>query len=238
MAIRDDFTAGEVLAAADLNDTFGAKANLASPTFTGTPAAPTAAVATNTTQIATTAFVLANAPASGLALISPSSIANSGGSASASGGAVTFTGVSSVSLNGVFTSAYENYRMMIRLTGSTALTFDYRMRTNTDDSSSVYWRQEFTSSNLTNTGQRQGPITLGRLAGLVDTDQVFIASDISGAHLSEWTSLFTNTNDQAGFSLAVLSGGVRTTTQYTGISFLASTGTVTGTIRVYGYKNS
>ena len=35
-------------------------APLASPTFTGTPAAPTAAVATNTTQIATTAFVLAN----------------------------------------------------------------------------------------------------------------------------------------------------------------------------------
>ena len=33
------------------------KANLASPTFTGTPAAPTAAAGTNTTQIATTAFV-------------------------------------------------------------------------------------------------------------------------------------------------------------------------------------
>jgi len=33
------------------------KANLASPTFTGTPAAPTAAQGTDTTQIATTAFV-------------------------------------------------------------------------------------------------------------------------------------------------------------------------------------
>ena len=35
-----------------------AKANIASPTFTGTPSAPTAAAGTNTTQIATTAFVL------------------------------------------------------------------------------------------------------------------------------------------------------------------------------------
>lgn len=35
-------------------------ATIASPTFTGTPAAPTAANGTNTTQIATTAFVLAN----------------------------------------------------------------------------------------------------------------------------------------------------------------------------------
>ena len=41
-----------------------AKANLASPTFTGTPAAPTAAVDTNTTQLATTAFVLAQASGS------------------------------------------------------------------------------------------------------------------------------------------------------------------------------
>lgn len=37
------------------------KANLASPTFTGTPLAVTASPGTNTTQIATTAFVLANA---------------------------------------------------------------------------------------------------------------------------------------------------------------------------------
>jgi hypothetical protein len=33
------------------------KANISSPTFTGTPAAPTASVGTNTTQIATTSFV-------------------------------------------------------------------------------------------------------------------------------------------------------------------------------------
>jgi hypothetical protein len=39
------------------------KANLASPTFTGTPAAPTAAPGTNTTQVATTAFVKAAADA-------------------------------------------------------------------------------------------------------------------------------------------------------------------------------
>jgi hypothetical protein len=39
----------------------GLLAPKASPTFTGVPAAPTAALATNTTQLATTAFVIANA---------------------------------------------------------------------------------------------------------------------------------------------------------------------------------
>ena len=38
-------------------DALALKANLASPTFTGTPAAPTAAAGTSTTQIATTAFM-------------------------------------------------------------------------------------------------------------------------------------------------------------------------------------
>jgi hypothetical protein len=42
------------------------KADINSPALTGTPTAPTASAATNTTQIATTAFVLANAIPSGL----------------------------------------------------------------------------------------------------------------------------------------------------------------------------
>ena len=42
------------------------KADLNSPALTGTPTAPTASAATNTTQVATTAFVLANAIPSGL----------------------------------------------------------------------------------------------------------------------------------------------------------------------------
>ncbi|MDQ1247693.1 MAG: hypothetical protein QG597_2064 [Actinomycetota bacterium] len=43
----------------DLTSDLGLKAPLASPTLTGVPAAPTAAVDTNTTQVATTAFTVA-----------------------------------------------------------------------------------------------------------------------------------------------------------------------------------
>lgn len=46
-----------------LQTTLNAKAALASPTFTGTPKAPTATAGTNTTQIATTAFVTTAAAA-------------------------------------------------------------------------------------------------------------------------------------------------------------------------------
>lgn len=48
---------GTLSSQTDLNTALGLKAPLASPTFTGTPAAPTASQYTATTQVATTAFV-------------------------------------------------------------------------------------------------------------------------------------------------------------------------------------
>lgn len=50
---------GTLSSQSDLQTALNAKANLSSPTFTGTPVAPTAGGGTNTTQIATTAFVQA-----------------------------------------------------------------------------------------------------------------------------------------------------------------------------------
>jgi len=59
-----DSDANKVISGADFNTEFttvqtavNSKANTASPTLTGTPAAPTAAVGTDSTQLATTAFV-------------------------------------------------------------------------------------------------------------------------------------------------------------------------------------
>lgn len=63
------------------NNLSSSKANLASPTFTGTPKAPTAATGTNTTQIATTAFVqtaISNGIAASDAMIIKGTIGSSG----------------------------------------------------------------------------------------------------------------------------------------------------------------
>jgi hypothetical protein len=65
--------AGKIIKGAEIDTEFTAiasaissKADLNSPALTGTPTAPTASAGTNTTQLATTAFVLANAIPSGL----------------------------------------------------------------------------------------------------------------------------------------------------------------------------
>lgn len=66
-AVKDGYTTGDSRKAVkgteldgefnDIASAIASKADLASPTFTGTPAAPTATAGTNTTQVATTAFV-------------------------------------------------------------------------------------------------------------------------------------------------------------------------------------
>jgi hypothetical protein len=67
-AVKDGYTTGDprkTVKGTEIDDEFNSiasaissKADTASPTFTGTPAAPTASDGTNTTQIATTAFVI------------------------------------------------------------------------------------------------------------------------------------------------------------------------------------
>lgn len=54
-----NISAANLATASSVTTALALKANIASPTFTGVPAAPTATVGTNTTQLATTAFVQA-----------------------------------------------------------------------------------------------------------------------------------------------------------------------------------
>lgn len=58
-----------------ISNAIASKADVNSPSLTGTPTAPTATAGTNTTQIATTAFVLVNGVPSGCILLWSGSIA-------------------------------------------------------------------------------------------------------------------------------------------------------------------
>lgn len=72
------------------------KSNISSPTFTGTPAAPTAAVDTNTTQIATTAFVIGQGYAK---LASPTFTGTLTAAALTATGQVTFSSTGAAVMN-------------------------------------------------------------------------------------------------------------------------------------------
>jgi hypothetical protein len=85
-ASKDSLASGnplKVIKGTEIDDEFesietavGTKADLASPTFTGIPTAPTASAGTSSTQIATTAFVLSNGVPSGAIMMWSGSVAS------------------------------------------------------------------------------------------------------------------------------------------------------------------
>ena len=177
----------------------------------------------------------------GLVLVSPTSIANSGGSASASGGQVTFTGVSSVSLNGVFTSAYEFYRIVCSYTASSnAQNLNFRFRVSgTDNSANEYysalWRARYDgSSQILNTITTIGAVNVS------GTARNSLSMDVIDPFLASFTSINGVVNGVDGTQRFVAMNGMQHTvsSSFDGFSLIPASGNITGTIRVYGYKNS
>jgi hypothetical protein len=185
-----------------------------------------------------------NVTAPGLAIVTPTSIANSGGSSSASGGAVTFTGVTSISLNGVFSSAYDNYVIKYALTGASGnanLTMRLRVAGTDATGASDYTRQAFVgvgsgSAISTQTGSSWTYSGIAGSPSTVNTVEVF----------SPFLAVKTNATsrsmsfDGAGGSWQSAADGFNhsQTSSYDGCTLITSAGSVSGVVRVYGYKNS
>lgn len=180
----------------------------------------------------------------GLAQIRPSSVAVGSGSATVTdSGLITFTGVSSVSLNGVFNSTFENYRLIINITDTTAdgdIWYKNRV-SSTDASSSYYWGRFYIDSYSTGTygiaaNNNVSYIGLGRssinsyklgIDFVVYRPQIAAQKTITG--LSEVST--------GASSIASVIGGAHTTaTAYDSCSIGVSSGTITGTVRIYGIK--
>ena len=177
----------------------------------------------------------------GLVQIVPTSIASTGGSSSvSSNGVVTFTGTSIISLNGCFNSSYQNYRVIINFTPTTTGTLGLRFRANGSDntvSNAYYFAGAYIYQQGSVTANSSNPASIGRVARY-DGGTGFTAFDVmdpstSGAATStagfstgggaDWESLFNYFADG--------------TYVFDGFSLIPSAGTITGKIRVYGYKN-
>jgi hypothetical protein len=181
-------------------------------------------------------------PASGgLVQVVPTSVAVGSGSGSVdANGAVTFTGASSISLNGCFTSTYDNYRVFINLDStSSGTTSNLRFRASgTDNSSSnyAYVHRYLTTVNTTYTQGNANTTTLFRI-GFSDGGQDMAVIDIFNPMKSLRTGYqsYFNGKDGANFNTERNSGQMTVTTAYDGFTYIQNS--MAGTIRVYGYKN-
>ena len=175
----------------------------------------------------------------GLDLISPTSIANSGGSATNTNGSVAYSAVSSVSLNGVFSSTYENYRILVRLTHSASNDTIFRLRVaGVDNTTSNYIHQRLNASS-TSTFPNRATTAYGPVLEGANTN-VWASLDMTNPFTTEITQWYSYGVGAATASLEnkTLAGVHNVTSSFDGITLYPSAGTITGTIRVYGYRNS
>jgi hypothetical protein len=178
--------------------------------------------------------------AAGLTQIVPTSVAVGSGSGSVdANGLVTFTTASSISLNGCFSATYDSYRVIV-IGSSTAGSTTFRFRTaGTDNSAASYQRQYLDATSTSVAGQRAtGATSISSMELQTTANASILIMDIQNPFLSQVTGL-TNISNLAttGIYLNLLTGAHTGNTSFDGFTIIQSTGSISGTIRVYGYKN-
>ncbi len=192
--------------------------------------------ATNTTQFYDgTSWI--NLPLAGLVPIVPTSVTVGGGTATVgANGQVTFTSATtSLSLNGVFSSAYNNYRIVYRSTYATDGALQARLRISGTDTSTNYTRTWFFSNTTSLTVQNQSDTSF--LFSISGCTSRFTSFDVLAPFLTNQTGVLGTTqerNNAGTLGIATYAHSQTASTSFDGITFLNDTAQ-TGTVSVYGY---
>lgn len=147
----------------------------------------------------------------------------------------SFSAASTVSINNCFTATYQNYRVVMSYTPSQDNTLSIRLRASGTDATTNYAQQLIYSNGTTVAGSGatgQSAWTTGGSSGktlnVIDLTDPAAADVTVASGINAYAVLATH-------SLGFRNGNA---TAYDGISLIASNGTLTGTLRVYGYRNS
>ena len=194
------------------------------------------------TKTGTNTWTFVGSPsAPGMDLITPTSVV--GGTLS--GGQITFTAATEVSVNGCFTSAYENYRVMLNVTAPTSGTtyITGRMRVAGTNAAGANYTFCYSGSSA---GGFQGNYSTGNTSFSIKADGAVetpmgVAFDITSPALAVATgipSLTTFGTLSGNNGMLHIMQRHTLATAYDGMSLLIASGTMSGTLRIYGLRNS
>ena len=173
----------------------------------------------------------------GLVNVEPTSIANSGGSASISANTVNFSSVTQLSLNGCFTSAYKNYLFIMQLGASGGTDLDLRLRAGgTDASGANYDSQRGVFSGVSVSASTPLNQTSIRIGTFFTGNDGISSYQIMRPQLAQATIF--NGNGGSAQSNQVIIGDHDISSAYDGFTLIPNGGfNITGTIQVFGYKD-
>lgn len=157
----------------------------------------------------------------------------------------SFSTASSVSFNKVFSSSFENYRVLIDWLGdggNAALSFRYRT-SGTDNSSSSYHmvRSGGTTAAVAELQGNAGAAQMNYIAYGNNTQLSTITMDVLKPFATKKTTINGNsvglTTGFAAVAGHALNCLYDATTSFDGFTIYPSTSTISGIVRIYGYAN-
>ena len=153
-----------------------------------------------------------------------------------------FNTASAITADGIFTSSYTNYRIIVRFQGTTGSDFLFQLRAATVDTATGYNFQRFSSASTTNSGSQSTSQTAATISDNAQAVINLITLELSGPQLAEAT-LFQSLNarNSAAYTSPQLIGyfgNQSASTQFDGIKFSFTSGTMTGSYTVYGYSKT
>jgi len=176
----------------------------------------------------------------GLAKIVLSSVAVGSGTGSADSlGTITFSGCSSLSLNGCFTSTYNYYSIMFVGDGSTtAANLQFRLRVaGTDNSTASSYISQSVQGNSTTVAGVRETTNYGVLGQVGSGNPNALDMKLYKPFLAEKTAILAQMQQAEDVSrVRNVSGIHNQNTSYDGITFFPGTGTFSGRMSVYGYN--
>ena len=212
-------------------------------TINGTATVAQYASATLVRTASNTWTVAGSGTAPGMVLITPTSVAGTG--VTLSGGQVNFSAAATISANGCFTATYDTYLVQTQVSAaSTAIAVNLRMRAaGTDNASSNYFYNGLvmgsSSETLFSPYRSAGSSTGWQFLNTL-TDDSFSHLYLSGpaqTFLTNFHNVATGVNATDMF-YGANGGRMSVTTAYDGLSLIPSSGNITGTLRIYGLRNS
>jgi hypothetical protein len=176
-----------------------------------------------------------NRSVGGLTQIIPTSV--TGGTVSANGAVTIGSAVGSVTVNGAFSSAYDNYKIITSSTGTSSNTAGVNLQLGSTTTGYKFTLSYTSYGTASTTVLTSASATSHQYAGVCyTTEGLIINLDVVNPFLTKRTQMmgfYTGLNE-SGWT----TGLQDSTTSFTSFTITPQAGTMTGgTIRIYGYNN-
>lgn len=175
----------------------------------------------------------------GMILVTPSSVNRTGTSATINAsGSVSFTACSVLSLNGVFSSTYDNYIIDCRSTGTSGVVVSCRWRASGTDNSTAnsYVRQVLSANGTTIAGSRVTD-TSGIVNVHWNTLRTGFETFVYGPSLAQPTAArVVSMQDLSSARIEDFAWTHNQPVAYDGFTIFMASGDMTGLIKVYGLR--